>query len=277
MEDNRSVCSGGSQGSVSLSKVECPHCKQEFQQRAIFNHIRVKHPREMITMTTRKFLEEAVKGFPLCIYWIVKNDFDEEEESKIFVCLSTNKTFKTEERANLHFNKSPADKKKHMAHAKMLLKDFQKEKKKKNEIVNPYQKKHSEMIKNNDPALAKALWRGLMFHKSRLELGLWFAEKQQLDDSYVCFSYRQMTRSYEPTTWFQMRSDCMNQIEHINILLRTKCMDCNTLKSRWFAAYLFWSKDLATSLDLCDSLKADNSLWKEEFFFYANETMPEAF
>ena len=196
MEDNHSIVSGGSQGSISLTKKECPFCQGEFQMRSLFNHIRTKHPREMTTMTNRKFVEEAIKGFPLVIYWNVKNDFDEDEEQKLYVCLSTNKTFLTEERGTRHFNHSPNDKKKHIQNAKTLLKDY-KDVKSKIKNKSSVCVMQENLVRENNVEMARAIWRGILYHKKKLEVALWYAEKQQLDaDAYIAYEYRKSSRTY---------------------------------------------------------------------------------
>ena len=276
MEDNRSVCSGNSQGSVSLSKVECPHCKTEFQQRALFNHIRVKHSREMITMTSKKFLEEAIKGFPLCIYWEVKNDFDELEEEKIYVCLSSNKTFKTEERGNLHFQKSPDHKKKHISHAKMLLKEIAAEKKKSVKKTHSNLVKIQELSAEKQMEMAKAIWRGIVFHQRKIEIGLHYAEVRQLEDDYVASRWNKIMRRYDYIPWKDLHSICHHQLELIECLKVQREMNVKVLQKVWDDLYRLWNNDLATSLPWCEELQERyQGMWKEEFFYYANETMPE--
>lgn len=275
MEDNHSVCSGGSQGSISLTKKECPYCKDEFQMRSLFNHIRTKHPREMTTMTNKKYVEDAIKGFPLQIYWTIQNDFDEEEEEKLFVCLSTNKTFKTEERGTRHFNHSPEHKKKHIQHAKMLLKDYKEVKSKHKTKVSPAFQIQQRLVKENNSELARALWRGILFHKQKLELALYMAEKQALDpDAYIAYEFRKSTRTYEQTTWGRLQDKIKYQLEIISLLHRNKCLTCKPLQDIWFDCLSLWSNDLKTSLPHLDFFNSPPQGWLEEkFFYFANEEM----
>ena len=114
LDDNHSVASGGSSRSSTNEKTECPHCQKEFQNRAIFNHIRTKHPKDLIDSTITKWIGEAEQGAALKVVWFKKNDFDEEEDVTIYACLSSNKTFTTEVRANAHFKKNPDHRKEHV-------------------------------------------------------------------------------------------------------------------------------------------------------------------
>lgn len=279
MEDNHSVCSGGSQVSVSLSKVECPHCNNEFQQRAIFNHIRIKHTKEMISMTSKKFLEEAIKGNPLCVYWTIKNDFDEEEEEKIYVCLSTNKTFKTDERGMLHFKKSPNDKKKHIQEAKSLLKEIIKEKKKK-VVQNPIYVKEQEAVKRNDPELCRAIWRGILYHQNLSHIGFWFAEKQQWQEETICFQYEKKTRDYFTTTYSALKEEMRKYDEIIETLKDNKVLEVRVLQNLYFDLWNFWDRTLRTSMAGCPDYDSHSSgviipvsEMTEEFYYYANKKM----
>lgn len=57
-DDNLSVASNGS---ISNEKMPCNFCKKEFQQRALFNHLRTKHPEEFIFNIDTDALKKAIK------------------------------------------------------------------------------------------------------------------------------------------------------------------------------------------------------------------------
>lgn len=120
--DNTSVCSGSSTCSTSNQKVECPCCKNELTVKYMFNHIRTKHAGYFHKMTHSIWLEEASKSKPLKVYWEESNDFDELEFKVLFACLSSNKTFQTEYKAQAHFKKNPKDLKEHNKQVSSMLK-----------------------------------------------------------------------------------------------------------------------------------------------------------
>ena len=276
MEDTHSVCSGGSQGSVSLSKKECPYCNTEFQMRGLFNHIRLKHSSQMASMTTMRYLEHAEKGNPLCVYWQVKNDFDEEEEEKIYVCLASNKTFKTEERGIRHFKLNAPMKKDHIKQVKILKKEVDSAKKKKL-IVDESGKRVLEGFKKKDPALARALWRGILYHHNMCQIGMHQFEKQQWSPDALCFGYHPPTRTFLNTTFQELFNTMLIYEDKMNAYLHHQVLDPKLLVHLYNDFAVFWDRTLCESMPgLRDRLKASMispADWTEEYFFYANESM----
>jgi hypothetical protein len=164
MEDTRSVASGGSTVSLTNQKMECPNCKNEFQTRAMFNHIRKRHPGPFQEMTQKEWLLDAQSGKPLKVCWNKMNDFDEEETIIIYGCLATNKTFTTEFKAMAHFTKCSEALKDHKKEIKLMLKIRndalkinQKEKKKGSVCTDPKWLKYKELREANDPTVVQQL------------------------------------------------------------------------------------------------------------------------
>ena len=166
-DDNHSICSSTS---VSNAKMECPHCHDEFQARAIFKHIRTKHPKDLLDSTMTKWIGEGEQGKALKVVWFKKNDFDEEEDITIYACMATNKTFTTEPRANLHFKKNPDALKEHKKEMKKLMKQIEDEKKKSK--PHPLLLKYHQDKKSNCPILARILWRAIQYHESGCKIVL---------------------------------------------------------------------------------------------------------
>ena len=159
-DDCRSVTSASSTASASLKKLGCPYCNKDFQARSMFNHIRIKHPREFLKSTSKKWIQEAEQGLPLTLWWEGQNDRGDPEAYKIYACLSTNKSFLHIDRALAHFKKDKAALKDHNKQLKQLRKDFEKEEKRKNDEVknDPYH----IALRQNDPELARCFWSSIL-------------------------------------------------------------------------------------------------------------------
>ena len=163
-DDSNSVASAGSTLSTSQNKIECPKCNKDFQARAMFNHLFVKHPGFFQELTQKEWLLEAQSGKPLKIFWDKINDFDEPETVVLYGCMATKKTFMTEHKAMAHFNKSPDVFKDHNTEIKRLLKIRKeklsinkKEQNKKSVCVDPRWLKYKELREANDPVLVQQL------------------------------------------------------------------------------------------------------------------------
>lgn len=141
-------------GSTSSSKSadrfnkQCPFCQCEVQLRVMFNHIRKKHPYQFM-MCMDVFDEQQIKEIISCgsafpFSFSLKNDFDEEEETRIYGCLGCNNTFTHELRANGHCGKAKC-KLNHIKGIKALIKQNEDDKiankkKKKNKPVRSVEK-----------------------------------------------------------------------------------------------------------------------------------------
>ena len=106
--DNLSVSSSLSSAN---QKLECPECKQDFQKRAMFGHLRAKHASFFLDLV--KPLAPKEPGKPIKIVWPSRNDFDEEEWVVVFGCLASNKAFGSEDKALAHFQANPEALKEH--------------------------------------------------------------------------------------------------------------------------------------------------------------------
>jgi hypothetical protein len=171
MEDNHSVASGSSTLSSTQVKIECPHCKNDYQMRSMFNHIFTKHFRDFKRNISGAWLKEANPDEPLRIFWDVTDDFDEVKETELFVCLASKKTFVTTNRAIAHFKKNPEIYKQHKKEVRQLLKDVQSDNKKeiKEHLTNPVRSKYIEAKKNKDPILIKALWSSILYYRNTID------------------------------------------------------------------------------------------------------------
>ena len=112
---------------------KCPFCDRESQLRVMFNHVRTAHPYEFLmcmdVFEDNKMDEVATTGSAFPFTFNLTNDFDEEEEVKIYGCLACNCTMTNKARANAHCFKDKC-KKKHIAGIKDLIKQNKEDKKK---------------------------------------------------------------------------------------------------------------------------------------------------
>ena len=166
-DDNKSTDSKGSVLSSSNEKIPCPHCKNELQLRAMFNHIRTKHPQEFEEMIDSNWMRNPKAELPIKIWWEQTNDFDEKEIHLIYGCLSTGKTFQKVEKGIQHFKKNKDAHKEHIKQFKeknaMYLKQIQK--KSKEAGKDPFQK----ALFDKDPYLAKCIWSRILFLTPQIE------------------------------------------------------------------------------------------------------------
>jgi len=114
--------------STSAARIirKCPFCVKELQTRSLFKHIRTTHPYQMSMcadahkIEEMKYIMEKSTTFPFSFF--LKNDFDEEEEHKIYGCFGCNNTFITECKGNTHCQKKACS-----ARHKRAIKDIIKE------------------------------------------------------------------------------------------------------------------------------------------------------
>jgi hypothetical protein len=144
-EDNLSICSTTSK---SNEKVICFMCKEEIQQKALFNHLRKKHNDEFLYNATEMRVSKALKKKKCLDLEIdIPNERDEFETTQIlFYCIlgtdyKTNKNFTTESRANDYLKKNPKEAKEHFKQLEEILKII----KKKNAIRTNYLRSSSKI------------------------------------------------------------------------------------------------------------------------------------
>ena len=127
-DDNCSVSSKLSTSSMSLSKMICNFCKEEFQQRAIFNHLRKKHPEDFILNIDTKNLKDAINSKTYYIMDLLVPDERDESESRFIkvYCIfgtntKTNRGFLATNRAEKYIKETPTAIKEHLSQMKSLL------------------------------------------------------------------------------------------------------------------------------------------------------------
>lgn len=166
-DDSQSVGSKGSTLSSSNEKVDCPHCKNELQQRAMFNHIRSKHPQQFDDMIDMNWMKNPKPELPVAVFWTMTNDFDEKESITIYGCLSTGKTFQKIDKGIQHFKKNKVA---HQDHIKQFKEKYNlylqdREKKAKEEGADPFKK----ALLDSDPYLARCLYSRILFLAPQME------------------------------------------------------------------------------------------------------------
>jgi len=130
---------GSTSSTASAARVvrQCPFCIKELQTRSLFKHIRITHPYQMSMcadahkIDEMKYIMEKSTAFPFSFF--LKNDFDEEEEHKIYGCFGCNNTFVTECKGNTHCQKKTCSIK-HKQAIKTMVKDETERLKKKSKL-----------------------------------------------------------------------------------------------------------------------------------------------
>jgi hypothetical protein len=245
-DDNHSVASGGSTVSLSNAKMECPHCSKEFQARAIFNHIRTKHPKDLLDTTLTKWIGEAEQGKALKVVWFKKNDFDEEEDITIYACMSSNKTFATEARVNLHFKKNPDHAKEHVKQMKKFMKEVEASKKGPKKC--PILLKYHEAVKNNCPILARIMWRAIQFHEAGCKKIIYEVNrlyKPEMIEKYIMRNnYRQFLKDQD--TLKKWMDHLQAKLHLVDELRQKQCLDIHTLQPmmEWLETFIIASLPL---------------------------------
>ena len=245
-DDTLSVASGGSTVSSSNAKMECPHCNKDFQTRALFNHIRSKHPRDLLDSTLEKWTVEAANGSALKVVWYVKNDFDEEVDTTIYACMSSNKTFLTEHRANAHFKKYPEHAKEHVKQMKKFMKEVAAVKKAGKPC--PLLLKYHEERKANSPVLARIMWRTLQFHQMGCEKILYEIKRRYTPEKIATYKmqtdYRKFLRGFN--TLKEWVEHLEAKITRVNEMRVQQCLDVDEIdkQTQWLDTFIVASLPL---------------------------------
>jgi hypothetical protein len=129
-DDNCSVVSKISTTSQSATtqKMVCNFCKEEFQQRAIFNHLRKKHTEDFILNIDVKNLKEAINSKTYYTMDLLVPDERDESECRFLkvYCIfgkdsKTNRGFLATNRAEKYIKETPTAIKEHLSQMKSLL------------------------------------------------------------------------------------------------------------------------------------------------------------
>lgn len=285
MSDSGSVCSSHSAGSVSNSKMECPICAKEIQVRVMFNHIRKLHPDELLKNTSRKWIEEAENGEPLRVYWTKVNDFDEEEVTTIYVCLSTNKTFTTALGCRQHFAKDKKVLKDHNKQLKDLKKQYmtyrkEKAKRDKKRPVDPSTERFVQAFNSNSPDLARAYWRGILNNKTTLECCKLICQRREYQLETPMYLYDKKHHLYEQIPYGEFMTYYTDIMERINELFTSRCLEVKELHDIYHESLAFWHNNFVESIlgihaDLrCLHPSYNIGIGDEQYYELATDDMP---
>lgn len=284
MSDSSSICSSHSAGSVSLSKMECPYCTKDIQARGLFSHIRKFHNVDFLKSTNRKWVEDAVKGQPLRMYWERTNDFDEMETTTIYVCLSTHKTFMTPAKCEAHFKKDKVALKDHNKQLTQLKKDMEtlrkQEAKLKKQVakVDPYILRRDNAFKNNDPELARAIWRGILNNIKTLQCALAICYRSGYRPDTTMYKFCNDTKLFEQIAFSDFIPYHNDLVARVDRLQEAKCMDVKLLHKIYIQTLLFWKQNYEESImgfhtDMKQIHPFYNYVGDEAFYNYATEEM----
>lgn len=162
--DSSSVGSTGSSYSV---KKACAYCLEEMETRHLFNHMYSKHNPDFLESVKSWMREEDDATKPIRIDWSQGGDDEAATIITIYGCLSTKKTFTTEERAYRHFKKSPAIHKAHEEEVKALRVKFNKK------VIRDSKRVSDDtwfsMKKKNDPHAVRAIMRFVLHQEKIIE------------------------------------------------------------------------------------------------------------
>lgn len=164
MSDDPSVSSSGSSYS---KKTACPHCSQDFKTESLFNHFYVKHNDDFLT-AAQTWLTDVDDPFKAVrVVWTHDDGTEAPIIYTIYGCLSTKKTFTTEERAIRHFKSKPADYEIHQKEVKILRQRFAAKVKRQSNRVDD--EEWIRMKNNNDINAIRALWRLVLYHDGLIQ------------------------------------------------------------------------------------------------------------
>jgi len=164
MSDDHSTSSSGSSYS---KKTACPHCNQEFKTESLFNHFYVKHNDDFLT-AAQTWLTDVDDPFKAVrVVWTHDDDTEAPTTYTIYGCLSSKKTFSTEERAIRHFKNSPKDYEIHQKEVKILRQRFAAKVKRQSNRVDD--EEWIRMKNNNDINAVRALWRLVLYHDGLIQ------------------------------------------------------------------------------------------------------------
>ena len=224
-DDNKSVSSATSASSISLGKVDCPHCNKAFQVRYMFNHIYSKHTEKYLENIDNIYLLKHHKDFPLRVFWKFTNDFDEEEEKAIYACLATKKTFATQERAMLHFKKDKDALKEHNAELKKLKKHFSEEKKEFEDEQTKRRNSIKRLEASNDIQYCRNLWRYVLHWEEIAKIMCLLIKDRKKLDHEITYG-----KLYGWTTWDDVLRAYESAKQHQDDMIKLKV--CNA-KQQW--------------------------------------------
>lgn len=286
MDDARSAAS---EQSASLGKMECPHCARDFQVRSLFKHIRLNHFSDFIdSINDSKCKLNSNPDAPLEISWIKKNDFDEDEDITFYACLSTDKAFVSNARALAHFKK---DKKAFTEHKKQMKKLFadidKRDKKRKMEVDNsPMIIRWRRALEENDPIVAAAYWRNILWYQKAAELVFEHATAVFPDFALQPMYLQYETYNVDKTNLALWYIQKMNMDVDLYPLKLSRCVDHHKLSP----FYKFYEKftivllrhlvDINTEFyrfyryDSPECVRISWANYSEELFLCANKSMP---
>jgi hypothetical protein len=230
-------------------KMECPFCIKDLQARAMFGHIRKFHNDELLKSTSRRWITEAETGEPLRVFWSKKNDFDEDEDTVLYVCLASNKTFVSEHKANEHFAKDKTAKKEHNKQLKQLKKEY--DTMKKLQAKKAKQRPESAFdiaLRTNDPELARAIWRGILHHRKVNQCSMMICRRRGYSESTPMYLYNNKENRYTDTyfpTFVEAYEKLMNQVDELK---DNECLETKVLLDLYFALWNFWDQNFRESL-----------------------------
>jgi hypothetical protein len=163
--DNRSTTSTTSI-SKSNQKIECPFCKEEFQNRFIFSHIKKNHIHDFVDHVFINTVEELETMIDNCmavpLMWKVKNDFDELEDTEIHGCLACGQSTTTASGGSTHCNKDKC-RAKHIAELKRLMPSIKRKQKAAQEdkaSKNPKNWTEDQLIENITVSMRRYKYQG---------------------------------------------------------------------------------------------------------------------
>jgi len=250
----------------------------------MFSHIRKFHHDELLKSTSRRWITDAENGKPLRVFWTKKNDFDEEEETVLYVCLSTEKTFVTELRAQQHFAKDKAALKDHNKQLKQLKKDFEAHKKaqakaaKQKATTDPYILRRNNAFNTNDPELARSIWRGILNSKKVCELAMYICKKSSYNPDTSMYVWDKRQSMFEEVRFddFTIRHEKL--MTKVETLLQAKCMDVMLLHKVYIEVLCFWYQNYTESImGFHEDMKALRPFYNwqpdEKFYDYAIDEM----
>lgn len=284
---SESVCSQASAKSSSNVHTDCPYCPKAFQFKSLFHHIRVSHPTDFLQATQMKWIEEAETGKALKVYWETQNDFGDTITVIVYGCLASDKCFATEERANRHFKHNPADLKKHNAELRKLKRELtlkkekeKKEQQKKLKETHPAAYLFQQALREKNPKLLEAFWRGLFHWKVGCDLAISLGSYHFKEN----FEYQEVQKTFP---WPSVVSAYTQLCRKAQKKLEEDCDDIATvwkLYERFWAFLEHWKDNYkkVSELDIrldCnhkDSIvfKRDEYTMDAELFYLAKTSMP---
>lgn len=217
----------------------------------MFSHIRKFHADELLKSTNKRWLDEAEHGKPLKVWWTKKNDFDEEEYTILYVCLSTNKTFVSELKANEHFKKDKAALKDHNKQLKQLRKDYTvmcKAKAKAQREAVKYESPYQIALKENNPELARAMWKGILHHKKVCEIAMMLCHRRGYHSDTKMYYHPARNEGVIEMNFLQFTEHYNNLIDKIQSLKEQQCLDAKVLLNVWCDTWRLWTATFRDSL-----------------------------